>query len=1057
MNEDKIEQNALEILAELGWTILNGPEIGPDGTNERQYGDVVLKSRLVTAIQRINSIDSISTVENAVTKIIRSTSADQLLDNRQFHDLLVNGIDVESRIPGNDEIKTIKVKIFDFENPENNEFVAVNQLTIIQDGINRRPDIVLFVNGLPLVLIEIKNAADSKADVTKAFHQIKTYKQQISNLFRFNELCVISDGLDARVGTMTAPFERFMLWKTIEGEREVGNVPMFEVMIRGLFDKNHLLDVIQNYIVFERDGKDDNKFIKKVAAYHQYWAVKKAIDRTIEASSATGNHKAGVVWHTQGSGKSLSMLFYAGKLIGDNRLKNPTIVVVTDRNDLDGQLFGTFVAGRELLRQEPQQAESRSDLRKLLQREVGGVIFTTIQKFSPQDDEDNYPMLSDRTNIIVIADEAHRSQYGFKAHIQIDEENNEAKTVYGNAKYMRDALPNASYIGFTGTPIETTDKSTPAVFGNYIDIYDVQRAVEDKATVPIYYESRLVDLGMDETTKQWLDQEVDDLLEGEEMNRQDQLKAEYAQKEAIVGNIARLKLIASDIVEHFENRQSVLDGKGMIVTMSRRIAADLYDEIIAIRPDWHSDSDESGAIKIVMTGSASDELKLQQHIRNKQNIKIIEKRFKDVNNDLKLVIVCDMWLTGFDVPCLHTMYLDKPLKSHNLMQAIARVNRIYPNKEGGLVVDYLGVAVALRDALATYTESGGKGKPAMDIREAIAVMKTKFEIVRDLFYGFDYMQYFTANTGTQLQIILDAQEHILSVNDGKDRLKQFVGELTKAFALSMPSPEALELREQVAFFQAVKARIDKLDSGGREGGPTDQDYRMALRQIVDKAIAPIGVVDVFAAAGLEKPDLPILSDEFLAEVRDMKRKNLAVEALKKLLSDEIKVHFGRNVVKSDSFSQMLSDALAKYKNGTVEAAQVIEELIEIAKQMKVASEEGKVTGLEDDEVAFYDALRSNGSAMAVMEDKQLRELAQLLVKRVRSNISVDWTIRANAQARLKVEVKRALNQYGYPPDQQAMATDLVLEQAINYGDEWSERSQKTGYDALDDAGVSVID
>lgn len=1055
MTEDKIEQNALEILAGMGWEILNGPVIGPDGTNERQYTDAVLNHRLETAIERINpDIPSVSH-EEVVKKIIRTSSPDLLLDNKDFHNLLVNGVDVEYRT-GDGQIRSTQVRVFDFDNIENNEFVAVNQLTVIQDEVNRRPDVVLFVNGLPIGVIEIKNAADSKADVVKAFRQIQTYKHQISNLFRFNELCVITDGLDARIGTLTAQLERFMSWKTIDGEREAGNVPMFDVMIRGLFNKTHLLDVIQNFIVFERDGKNDEKFIKKVAAYHQYWAVKKAIDRTIEASSAESDHRAGVVWHTQGSGKSLSMLFYAGKLITDIRLKNPTIVVVTDRNDLDGQLFGTFVASRELLRQEPQQADSRRDLRKLLQREVGGVIFTTIQKFSPEDSEDNYPMLSDRTNIIVIADEAHRSQYGFKAKIQVDEERGEAKTVYGNAKYMRDALPNASYIGFTGTPIETTDKSTPAVFGNYIDIYDVQRAVEDKATVPIYYESRLVDLGMDETTKQWLDQEVDDLLEGEEMTRQDQLKAEYAQKEAIVGNIARLKLIAKDIVEHFENRQSVLDGKGMIVTMSRRIAADLYEEIIAIRPEWHDKDDEHGAIKVVMTGSASDELQLQQHIRNKQNIKTIEKRFKDVNDDLKLVVVCDMWLTGFDVPSLHTMYLDKPLKSHNLMQAIARVNRVYPGKEGGLVVDYLGVAVALRDALATYTQSGGNGKPMLDIREAIAVMKTKFEIVRDLFYGFDYMRYFNSDTGSQLQIILDAEEHILSVHDGKKRLKQHVTELSKAFALSMPSVEALELREQVAFFQAVKARIDKLDSGGSEGGPTDDDYRMALRQIVDKAIAPIGVVDVFAAAGLEKPDLPILSDEFLAEVRDMKRKNLAVEALQKLLNDEIKVHFGRNVVKSDSFSQMLSNALAKYKNGTVEAAQVIEELIEIAKQMKTASEEGKVTGLEDDEVAFYDALCANGSAKEVMEDKQLRELAQLLVKRVRSNISVDWTIRANAQARLKVEVKKALNQYGYPPDQQALATDLVLEQAINYGDEWSERSSKTGYEALEDMGASVI-
>ncbi len=1055
INEDKIEQNSLEILSELGWVVLNGPAIGPDGSGERQYDDAILIQRLEAAILRINPDITRASLDEVTKKIIRSSSPDLLLDNRDFHNLLVNGVDIEYRA-SDGQIRSGKVRIFDFDNVDNNEFVAVNQLTIIQDGINRRPDVVLFVNGLPLVVVELKNAADSKADIMKAFHQIQTYKKQISSLFRFNELCVISDGLDARVGTLTAPFERFMEWKTIEGEREVGNVPMFEVMVRGLFEKQHLLDVVQNFVVFEREGKDDAKFIKKVAAYHQYWAVKKAIDRTVEASSATGDHRAGVVWHTQGSGKSLSMLFYAGKLISDSRLKNPTIVVVTDRNDLDGQLFDTFAACRELLRQEPQQAESRENLRQLLQREVGGVIFTTIQKFSTEDGEDDYPTLSDRTNIIVIADEAHRSQYGFKAKIQINEEQGEAKTVYGNAKYMRDALPNASYIGFTGTPIETTDRSTPAVFGNYIDIYDVKRAVEDRATVDIYYESRLVDLGMDETTKRWLDSEVDDLLEGEEMNRQDQLKAEYSQKEAIVGNMARLKLIAKDIVDHFENRQSVLDGKGMIVTMSRRIAADLYEEIIAIRPDWHNVDDTMGAIKVIMTGSASDELMLQQHIRNKQNIKIVEKRFKDNNDDLKLVIVCDMWLTGFDVPSLHTMYLDKPLKSHNLMQAIARVNRVFPGKNGGLVVDYLGVAVALRDALATYTQSGGNGKPTLDIREAIAVMKTKFEIVRDLFHGFDYMRYFNVGTGEQLQIILDAQEHILSVHDGKNRLKQHVTELSKAFALSMPSTEALELREQVAFFQAIKARLDKLNISGGDG-LSDQDYRMALRQIVDKAIAPIGVVDVFAAAGLEKPDLPILSDEFLAEVRDMKRKNLAVEALQKLLNDEIKVHFGRNVVKSDSFSKMLSDALAKYKNGTIEAAQVIEELIEIAKQMKKASEEGKVTGLADDEVAFYDALRSNGSATAVMEDKQLRDLAQLLVKRVRSNISVDWTIRTNAQARLKVEVKRVLNQYGYPPDQQAMATDLVLEQAINYGDEWSERSKKDGYNNADQSGASLID
>lgn len=1054
MTEDKIEQNALDILRETGWTVLNGPEIGPDGTSERQYSDAVLRGRLYEAIHRINSGFSDNVIDEVIKKVIQIGSQELLLDNKNFHNLLINGVDIEYRAE-NGEIKTDQIKLVDFENADNNEFVAVNQLTIIQDNINRRPDIVLFVNGLPLVVIEIKNAADSKADMAMAFRQIQTYKKQISGLFRFNELCVITDGLDALAGSITSQFERFMAWKTIDGELEVGNVPMFETMIRGLFKHEVLLDIIQNFVVFERDGKSEHKFEKKIAAYHQYWAVDKAIKRTLDATN--DDHRAGVVWHTQGSGKSLSMIFYTGKLVTDSRFKNPTIVVVTDRIDLDGQLFDNFAACQDLLRQEPQQAENRRDLRRLLEREVGGVIFTTIQKFSTEDDEDEYPMLSDRNNIIVIADEAHRSQYGFKAHVRIDEEHGEARTVYGNAKYMRDALPNASYIGFTGTPIELDDRNTLAVFGDYIDIYDVHRAVEDKATVPIYYESRLVDLGMDEETKEWLDKEVDDLLEGEEMSRQDKLKAEYAQKEAIVGNNARLELIAKDIVEHFENRLSVLDGKGMIVTMSRKIAADLYDEIISLRPEWHNDSDESGVIKVIITGSASDEWHMQQHIRNKQKNKSIERRFKDINDDLKLVIVCDMWLTGFDVPCLHTMYLDKPLKSHNLMQAIARVNRVYPGKEGGLVVDYLGVAASLREALSTYTRSGGEGNPTLDIREAIAIMKTKFEIVCGLFYGFDYMRYFRSETGEQLQIILDAQEHILSIEDGKKRLKQHVTELSKAFALAMPSHDAVEIREQVAFFQAVKARLDKLDSGSGTGGPTDQDYRMALKQIVDRAIAPVGVVDVFAAAGLEKPDIPILSDEFLAEIRDMKRKNLAIEALKRLLNDEIRVHFGRNVIKSDTFSKMLADALAKYKNGTIEAAQVIEELIEIAKQMKTAADEGKVTGLGDDEVAFYDALRQNGSAVEVMGDGQLRELAQMLVKRVRNNISIDWTIRTNAQARLKVEVKKLLNQYGYPPDQQAIATDLVLEQAINYGDEWSAQSAKSGYAAIEASGASLID
>lgn len=1046
MTEDKIEQSTLDTLAQIGWEIVNGPTIGPDGTRERRYSDVTLNRRLEIALARINPDIPATSRDEALRRIIRVSSGELLTDNYDFHKLLTDGVDVEYR-HSDGSVRTTQVQLFDFDNPTNNDFVAINQLTVIQDNVNRRPDVVLYVNGLPLVVIELKNATDSKANLQAAFNQIQTYKDQISGLFRFNELCVISDGIDARIGTLTAPMERFMSWKTISGERVEDGMPELDTLARGVFDKQRLLDIIQNFIVFERDSKDESSVIKKVAAYHQYWAVNKALNRTVDATQPQADHRAGVVWHTQGSGKSLSMMFYTGKLIRDVRLGNPTIVVVTDRNDLDGQLFGTFAACKDLLRQDPVQAETRKHLRELLTRESGGVIFTTIQKFSPEDDEDTIPSLSDRTNIIVMADEAHRSQYGLNARIR----ENDAKTVYGNAKYMRDALPNASYIGFTGTPIETQDKSTPAVFGNYIDIYDIQRAVEDKATVPIYYESRLVDLGMNETTKQWLDKEVDDLLEGEEMTRQDQLKAEYAQKEAIVGNSERLKLIAQDIVDHFENRLSVIEGKGMIVTMSRQIAANLYEAIIAIRPGWHDNDDERGTIKVIITGNATDPLKLQQHIRSRERIKSIEKRIKNVESDLKLVIVCDMWLTGFDVPSMHTMYLDKPLKGHNLMQAIARVNRVYPGKEGGLVVDYLGVAAALRDALETYTQSGGSGRPTLDIGQAVAEMKRRYEIVRDLFHGFGYMRYFGAETKTQLQIILDAQEHILSIENGEKRLKQHVTELSKAYALAMPHPDALELREQVAFFQAIKARLDKLNVTAT-GGPTDDDYRMALKQIVDKAIAPVGVVDVFAAAGLEKPNMSVLSDEFLAEVRGMERKNLAVEALQKLLNDEVRVQFSRNVVKTGEFSAMLEAALASYKNGTIEAAQVIEELIEIARKLRESKQESESLGLNEDEVLFYDALVANDSASEVMKDDQLRDLARVLVQQVRNDASIDWQVRDSVQAKLRVNVKKTLNKYGYPPDQQAIATMLVLEQAKAYGEAWSKRDS---YSAS--GGASLLD
>lgn len=1027
MNEDKIEQNALEILKSLGFETIYGPDIGPDGGCERNYNEVSLIARLEQAVARINPDIPDSARAEAIKRVLRSTEPTLLLDNKDFHNLLVNGVDVEYK-DQDGEIRNNKVWLIDYNDTDKNDFLAVNQFTVIQGEHQRRPDIVLFINGLPLAIIELKNASDAKADVFAAYQQIQTYKDEISTLFRFNELCIVSDGLDARMGTISSDFERFMAWKTVDDETEVGNVPLLEVLLRGACDRARLVDIIRHFIVFEK-GDTDTAYIKKIAAYHQYWAVLKALQSTLTARVT--DHRSGVVWHTQGSGKSLSMVFYTGALVVNEELKNPTIVVVTDRNDLDGQLYDTFLACKDLLRQDPQQAESRSDLRKLLSREAGGIVFTTIQKFSSEDEEDTLPVLSDRSNIIVIADEAHRSQYGLKAHVRTSD----AKLVYGHAKYMRDALPNANYIGFTGTPIETSDKSTPAVFGDYVDIYDIQQAVDDKATVPIYYESRLIDLGMDQSTRQWLDSEVEGLLEGEELSRQDKLKAEWAQKEAIVGNTERLNLVAKDIVEHFENRLSAIDGKGMIVTMSRRIAANLYDAIIALRPEWHSDNDDQGLIKVVITGSASDDAQLQSHIRSKDRLRKLATRMKKPDSTMKLVIVCDMWLTGFDVPNMHTMYLDKPLKGHNLMQAIARVNRVYPGKAGGLIVDYLGVAGALRDALSEYSQSGGEGKPTLDQAEAVAEMKRRFEIVEDLFHGFDYERYFTAQTGKQLQIILDAQEHILALEDGEKRLRQHVLELSRAFALAIPHPDAIALREKVAFFQAIKARLEKMSE---RGGPTDDDYRLALRQIVDKAIAPIGVVDIFSAAGLEKPEMSILSDEFLAEIKNMHRKNLAVEALQKLINDEVKARFSKNAIKSQKFSELLESALMRYKNGTIEAAQVIEELIELAKKIRLEENAAEKLGLSESEKAFYDALIDNGSAINVLGDDKLRELARLLVERVRNNATVDWTLRTNAQAKLRVEVKKVLNQYGYPPDQQALATQQILEQATLFANDWSK-------------------
>jgi type I restriction enzyme R subunit len=1017
MTEDKVEQNTLGILASLGWQVLHGPEIGPDGAGERRYADAVLAGRLSEAVQRLNPDVPVQAQAEAIKRVLRTSEPTLVLDNREFHNLLVNGVDVEYRAE-NGDMRTTPVQLLDTEHPENNEFVAVNQYTMMQGDYHRRPDVVLFVNGLPLAVIELKDPGSEKANLKSAYNQLQTYKAEVPALFRYNELLIISDGLDAEVGTISANYERFTPWKTIDGSKEVAGTPMLEVLLRGMCDKARFIDIIRSFVVFERD-EEHLTYIKKLAAYHQYWAVTKAVQSTIAATQPDSDHRIGVVWHTQGSGKSLSMVFYSGKLVLEQALKNPTIIVITDRNDLDDQLFGTFGNCVDLLRETPQQADSRNNLQELLHREAGGIIFTTNAKFFPEEGND-YPTLTDRSNIIVMADEAHRSQYNF---------------IDGFAKHIRQALPNASFIGYTGTPIESEDKSTPAVFGNYIDVYDIEQAVKDGATVPIYYESRLIELDIDTGMQLQMDKEIDKLLEAEELDKQEEYKTRNAQLEAIVGNSKRIGRIASDIVEHFESRLSAMDGKGMIVVMSRRIAVELYDAITQIRPDWHGENDNEGSLKVVMTGNASDPLEWQQHIRNKERRSKLADRMKDPSSGLRLVIVCDMWLTGFDAPSMHTMYLDKPMKGHNLMQAIARINRVYKDKPGGLVVDYLGIAAALRDALETYTVNGGQGRPTLDQAEAVAVMKEKFEVLQGLFSGFDYERYFTAGTGGQLQIILDAQEYVLGLEDGEKRLKQHVLELDKSFALSVPHPDALAIRDYVAFFQAVRARLAKISD---KKGMSAEDYSSAIRQIVDKAIAPAGVVDIFEAAGMERPNLSILSEEFLAEIRGMERRNLAVEALQRLLNDEVRTRFATNAVKARSFAAMLEQALARYKNNSIEAAHVIEELIDIARKIRDSEKEAEELGLSPDEVAFYDALAANGSAREVMGDDQLRKLAAVLVQRVRANVTVDWTLRLDAQARLRVEVKRLLREYGYPPDEEKIATTLVLEQATLFGEEWGK-------------------
>lgn len=1062
ITEDKIETFAIEVLQSMGWEYIHGLAIAPgaEQAERENFEQIVLVERLRKSVAVLNPNIPNDAQEQAIQKVLRIYSPELLHNNETFHQLLVEKVKIPYQQDGFE--RSYEVALIDFENPLNNEFLCINQYTIVEKNQNKRPDVLLFVNGLPLVVIELKNAADENATMRKAFDQLQTYKSTIPSLFTYNAICVISDGMECKAGSVSAGYSRFMTWKTADGKKEASRfIPQLEILLKGMLNASTLLDLVRNFIVFEKSKKEDAKTgitqietVKKLAAYHQYYAVNKAVQSSIIASGANGDKRGGVVWHTQGSGKSLSMVFYSGKLITAPEMQNPTILVITDRNDLDDQLFDTFANSKQLLRQEPVQAKDREHLKELLKVASGGIVFATIQKFLPEDQKSVYEQLSARKNIVVIADEAHRTQYGFEASIKEvkDKETKEKigeRIAYGFAKYMRDALPNATYIGFTGTPIEGTDVNTPQVFGQYVDVYDISQAVVDGATVRIYYESRLAKVNLDEEGKRLIEEFDKELEEDEEITDQQKAKAKYTKLEAIVGNEERIKNLAKDIVTHSEQRQKVFDGKGMIVAMSRRIAADLYKEIIALRPEWHDDDLSKGAIKVVMTSTSADGPEMQRHNTTKQQRKNLAERMKDPADPLRLVIVRDMWLTGFDAPCLHTLYIDKPMRGHNLMQAIARVNRVFKDKPGGLIVDYLGIATDLKKALSFYSDAGGKGEPTLDLEKAIELMNEKFEVVQQFFneeaktqkdivaeepeayyansFKFNYKRFFKVEAKEKMSIILQSEEHILGLQDGKTRFIREVTLLSQAFALSIPHPRAMEIKDDIAFFQAVKARLVKFEGTGT--GKSDIEIETAIKQIVDEALSSDKVMDIFEAAGMAKPDISILSDEFLLEVKGMKHQNLALELLKKLLNDEIKTRSKTNLVKSKKLLEMLEGAIKRYQNNLLTTAEIIQELINIAKEIKEADKEGERLGLSKDEVAFYNALEVNDSAVMVLGDDQLKEIAREITDKVRANATIDWTIRESARARLMVIVKRTLTKWGYPPDKQAKAIETVLKQA----------------------------
>jgi type I restriction enzyme R subunit len=1050
--ESHVEEATLAWLADLGYAIVAGPDIGPDGTRPERttHGDILLLGRLRAAIARLNPSLAPEAQAAVLAKVVQSETPSLIEENRRLHRYLVEGVPVEVRRPDG-SIGGELARLIDLTDVAANDWLAVNQFTVIENKANRRPDVVVLVNGLPLGVIELKNPGEQNATLDGAFNQLQTYKAQITSLFRANVALVISDGIAARIGSLTADRERFMPWRTITGDDLAPkSAPELETLLKGVFDRQRLLDLIRDFLVFGGSGSDT---VKILAGYHQFHAVRHAVARTLAATAPGGDRKVGVIWHTQGSGKSLLMAFYAGQVIKHPEMQNPTVVVLTDRNDLDEQLFGTFSLCQDLLRQSPQQAEDRDHLRKLLDRPSGGVIFTTLQKFSPESGSTDYPVLTDRRNVVVIADEAHRSQYGFRAKVAA----RTGEISYGFAKYLRDGLPNASFIGFTGTPIEKDDVNTPAVFGNYIDIYDIARAVEDGATVPIYYESRLARIELDEDEKPTLDAEIEDLTEDEAETEQERLKRKWASVEALVGAEKRLALVAEDLVRHFEARIAALDGKAMVVCMSRRICVALYDEIIRLRPDWHSDDDDAGMVKVVMTGAASDPPSWQPHIgkRPKARREALAKRAKKASDPLKLVIVRDMWLTGFDAPSMHTMYVDKPMKGHGLMQAIARVNRVFKDKPAGLVVDYIGVAQNLKSALGQYS-GGDRDRTGIDEAEAVRVLEEHYEIVRAMFRpdmagGFDYRPALEpgASAPLRLGIMAGAIDWVLTMQqndaaretteEGKKRThRRFadaVAALSKAFALASASDEARDIREEVGFFQAIRVALNKSVPG--DGRKSTADRELAIQQLVSRAVVSTEIVDIMKAAGLDSPDISILSDEFLTEVREMDKRNLAIEALKKLIAGTLRAQAQRNVTQAKGFTERLEAAIARYHTNAITTAQVLEELIQIAKDIRAARARGEETGLSDEEVAFYDALAENESARQMMGEPALRLIAHELVTIIRGNMTVDWMHRDSARANIRRLVKRLLRKYGYPPDLQDAAVQNVLQQAEALSAEWA--------------------